>query len=100
MENSVWMDSETQKMMAEKYIVVALYTDDRTKLTESEWITSDIDGKIKKTMGTKNLDLQISNYGTNSIPYHVIIQPDGTEKKMSVTYDNDEFREFLANGLK
>ena len=100
MENSVWMDPETQKMMAEKYIVVALYTDDRTKLTESEWITSDIDGKIKKTMGTKNLDLQISNYGTNSIPYHVIIQPDGTEKKMSVTYDNDEFREFLANGLK
>ncbi|NOR75043.1 MAG: thioredoxin fold domain-containing protein [Draconibacterium sp.] len=100
MENSVWMDSETQKMMAEKYIVVALYTDDRTKLAESEWITSDVDGKIKKTMGTKNLDLQISNYGTNSIPYHVIIQPDGTEEKMSVTFDNDEFREFLANGLK
>ena len=100
MENSVWMDPEAMKMMAEKYVVVALYTDDRTKLDENEWVTSAIDGKVKKTMGKINLDLQISKYETNSIPYHVIIQPDGTEEKMNVTFDNDEFREFLASGLK
>ena len=99
MENTVWRDSEVQKMLAEKFIVVALYTDDRTKLADNEWITSDIDGKVKKTMGKINLDLQISKYETNSIPYHVIIQPDGSETKMGVTFKNDEFREFLEKGL-
>ncbi len=99
MENTVWTDPEVQKMLAEKYVVVALYTDDRTKLAENEWVTSSIDGKVKKTMGKINLDLQISKYETNSIPYHVIIQPDGSEAKMGVTFKTDEFRSFLENGL-
>jgi thiol:disulfide interchange protein DsbD len=99
MENTVWTDPEVQKMLAEKYVVVALYTDDRTKLAENEWVTSAIDGKVKKTMGKINLDLQISKYETNSIPYHVIIQPDGTETKMGVTFKNDVFSTFLEKGL-
>jgi len=99
MENTVWTDPEVQKMLAEKYVVVALYTDDRTKLNESEWVTSAIDGKVKKTMGKINLDLQISKYETNSIPYHVIIQPDGMETKMGVTFKSEVFRAFLEKGL-
>ncbi len=100
MENTVWRDSEVQKMLAEKYVVVALYTDDMTKLPEDEWVTSAIDGKVKKTMGKVNIDLLISKYETNSIPYHVIIEPDGSEIKMSVTYKNDVFRAFIEKGLK
>ncbi len=99
MENSVWMAPEVQKMLAEKYVVIALYTDDRTKLPEDEWVTSVVDGKVKKTMGKRNLEILISKYKTNSIPFHVIIQPDGTEMKMGVTFDSDEFRRFLEKGL-
>jgi len=98
MENTVWTDSEVQKMLAEKYVLVGLYTDDRTTLEETEWVTSS-DGKVLKTMGKINLDLQISKYKTNSIPYHVIIQPDGTETKLGVTFDNAEFRTFIEEGL-
>ena len=98
MENTVWTDPEVQKMLAEKYVLVGLYTDDRTTLEESEWITSTLDGDVKKTMGKKNLDLLISKYKTNTIPYHVIIQPDGTEIKMAVTFDNAEFRAFIEKG--
>ncbi len=100
MESSVWTNPEVQKMLAEKYVLVALYTDDRTTLAEDEWITSELDGKVKKTMGKKNLDLQISKYKTNSIPFHVIIEPDGTEMKMGVTFNEDEFKDFLQKGLK
>jgi thiol:disulfide interchange protein DsbD len=99
MENSVWTNPEVQKMLAEKYVIVGLYTDDRTKLDESEWITSKVDGKVKKTLGKKNLDLQISKYETNSIPYHVIIEPDGTEHRLGVTFDDTEFAAFLKKGL-
>ncbi|MGC9355761.1 MAG: hypothetical protein ACP5D9_18085, partial [Mariniphaga sp.] len=63
------------------------------------WITSDVDGKVKKTMGKKNLDFQIEKYATNSIPFHVIIKPDGTEHKLGVTFEEDEFVSFLEEGL-
>jgi len=99
MEDSVWEDPEALKILYEKYVIVGLYTDDRTKLEESEWITSTVDGKIKKTLGKKNLDLQISRYETNSIPFHVIIEPDGTEHTMGVTFEDEVFMEFLNKGL-
>ncbi len=99
MEGSVWKDPEALQLLSEKYVIVGLYTDDRTKLDESEWITSSVDGKLKKTLGKKNLDLQISKYETNSIPFHVIIEPDGTEHRMGVTFEDDEFRAFLEKGL-
>ena len=80
-------------------MVIGLYTDDRTKLPESEWITSSVDGNVKKTMGKKNLDIQISKYNTNSIPFHVVVKPDGTEEKLGVTFDNDEFKNFVKGAL-
>lgn len=99
MENTVWDNEDVLDMLAEKYVVVALYTDDRTKLPENEWITSTVDGKKKDTMGEVNLDFQITKYETNSIPFHVIIQPDGSEKTMSVTFEDEIFREFLESGI-
>ncbi len=99
MENTVWIDPEVKKMLAEKYVIIGLYTDDRTKLDESEIYTSKDDGKLKNTLGKKNLDLQVTKYKTNSIPYHVIIKPDGTEVKLGVTFDSDEFREFIKKGI-
>jgi len=99
MENTVWTNPEVQKLLAEKYVIVGLYTDDRKTLDENEWITSSIDGKVKKTMGKKNLDLLISKYKTNSIPFHVIIQPDGTEIKMGTTFKEEEFKAFVEKGV-
>ena len=99
MENTVWDDPEVLRILSEKYVVIGLYTDDRTPLPEKDWITSDFDGKIKKTMGKKNLDLQISKYNTNSIPFHVVIEPDGTEHKLGVTFEKDEFKAFLEKSI-
>ena len=99
MENGVWADPRALRMLAEDYVIVALYTDDRTTLPENEWITSELDGKVKKTMGNKNLDFQIDEYATNTIPFHVIIKPDGTRNTFGVTYNNDEFVSFLEKGL-
>lgn len=100
MENTVWQDPEVMNMLSQKYVVVALYTDDRTKLPEGEVFISKIDGEEKDNLGEKNLDFQISKYQTNSIPFHVIIQPDGTEMKMGVTFKDEEFRDFIAKGIQ
>jgi len=79
-------------------VVVGLYTDDRTALPEAEW-KSDAEGKLLKTLGKVNLNFQISKYNTNSIPFHVIIEPDGTEHQMAVTFDTAEFRDFILKGV-
>ncbi|MCD6355318.1 MAG: thioredoxin family protein, partial [Prolixibacteraceae bacterium] len=99
MENTVWTNPEVMQLLADKYIIIGLYTDDRTTLPQEDWITSEMDGKVKKTMGKKNLDFEISKYHTNSIPFHVIIEPDGTEYKMGVTFEDAEFKAFLEKGL-
>ena len=100
MENTVWINPETLSLLSENYVVIALYTDDRTSLPQNEWAVSDIDGRALKTMGRKNLDILMSDYNKNSIPFHVIIKPDGTKQTLDVTYDNDVFRGFIKNGLK
>lgn len=99
MENTVWADPEVLKILANDYVIIALYTDDRTTLDKSDWVTSSLDGKVLKTLGKKNLDLEISKYNTNSIPFHVIIEPDGTVHKLNVTFDTNEFKSFLEQGL-
>jgi thiol:disulfide interchange protein len=100
MENTVWDQPEVLETLSEDYVVIALYTDDRTKLPESEWQISSINGKTLKTMGRLNLDILMSGYEKNSIPYHVIIEPDGTKHEMGVTYENGEFVSFLKRGIE
>lgn len=99
MESSVWNNPETIKILSEKYVIIALYTDDRTTLPESEWKQSTTDGRILKTMGQLNRDLLLSRYNKNTIPYHVIIKPDGEELQMAVTFDSNQFRSFISQGI-
>jgi len=99
MENSVWTDPETLQLLAQKYVVIGLYTDDRSELPQNEWITTS-DGKPLKTLGKVNLRLEIEKYNTNSIPFHVIIKPDGTVQQLAVTFDTNEFRAFIKKGLE
>jgi thiol:disulfide interchange protein DsbD len=99
MESTVWEDEEVMRMLSEEYVVVGLYTDDRTRLPEEEQYISELDGDLVDQLGEENLDLQISKYKTNSIPYHVIIKPDGTEIQFGVTFEDEEFRNFIQKGL-
>lgn len=99
MENSVWANPDVLKLLQNEYVIIALYTDDRTSLPEDEWAVSAIDGRELKTMGRKNLDILMSDYNKNSIPYHVIITTDDKKFEMDVTYDDNVFQKFLKKGL-
>ena len=73
MEAKVWSDPEVLKRLREDFILIALYVDDKKELPEEDWITSTFDGKIKKTIGKKNADFQISRFKVNSQPYYVLL---------------------------
>ncbi|MBM3420855.1 MAG: DUF255 domain-containing protein, partial [Bacteroidetes bacterium] len=77
MEEKVWSNPEVLKRLRENFVIIALYVDDRTKLPETEWITSTVDGKVKSTMGKVNEDYEISKFRTNALPLYVITDHEG-----------------------
>lgn len=101
-EAKVWSDPDVLKRLKENFVIVALYVDDRTKLPEDEWITSGFDGKIKKTIGKKNADFQISRFSINSQPYYIILDHEENVliPPMSYNLNIEEYINFLDAGLK
>jgi len=101
MEANVWSDPRVLERLRNNFVVIALYVDDKQTLPESEWITSNYDGKVKKTLGKKYADFQISKYGVNAQPYYVLL--DGKEQLLvqPKAYDlnADHFVEFLDAAL-
>jgi len=80
-----------------------MYVDDKTiQLPEEEWFVSKNDGKVKKSLGEANADIQIVNFDRNSQPYYVLISPDGVVLAQPRAYDKntDEFVKFLEQGLE
>lgn len=95
----VWSDPRVLKLLNEKFILVALYTDDKTKLPASEWITSTADGKVKSSMGKKNQDLQITRFNSNALPLYAIVDGSGKDLTSYYTYNAnvDQFIEWLES---
>ncbi len=103
MYENVWSDPKVQELLREKFIIAALYTDDKTKLPEQEWYTSDNDGKLKNTIGRQNVDFQIKKFNSNALPLYAIVNAQGKilTKKPFYVYDPDiqNFLAFLQEGL-
>ncbi|MCF8228715.1 MAG: thioredoxin family protein [Bacteroidales bacterium] len=102
MEANVWADPEVLKRLRDDYVIIALYVDDKTKLPEQDWIKSEYDGKLKKSIGKKYADFQISRFGVNAQPFYVLIDHKGEKLVQPRAYDLDvdEFVDFLDRGLK
>ncbi|PKQ65669.1 disulfide bond formation protein DsbD [Labilibaculum filiforme] len=102
MEANVWSDPRVQKILREDYIIIALYVDDKQALPESDWITSTYDGKVKKTLGKKYADFQITRFGVNAQPYYVLLDnsEDTLVEPRAYDLNADAFVEFLENGKK
>jgi thiol:disulfide interchange protein DsbD len=102
MEAVVWSDPQVLERLKNDFIVVALYVDDKTELPESEWYTSSHDGKVKKTLGKQNADLQITNLNNNAQPFYVLVGKDEKVLAQPYAYDKsvESFVKFLEEGKK
>jgi thiol:disulfide interchange protein len=102
MEAVVWSDPLVLDRLKKDYVVVALYVDDKTELPESQWFTSNHDGKVKKTIGKQNADLQITNLENNAQPFYVLVGEDERVLAWPYGYDRsvDSFVDFLDLGKK
>ena len=100
MEAVVWSDPNVLQRLNNDYVILALYVDDKTQLPESEWYTSPHDGKVKKTIGKQNADMQITRLDNNAQPFYVLL---GTDERVLVrpySYDRsvEKFVKFLDAG--
>lgn len=102
MEAVVWSDPQVLKRLKNDFVVVALYVDDKTELPEAEWYTSKVDGKVKKTIGKQNADLQIANLNHNAQPYYVLLGDDERVLAWPRAYDKSvpDFINFLESAKK
>ena len=101
MEANVWSDPRVLEKLKNEFVIIALYVDDKTALPESEWITSTYDHKIKKNVGKKFADFQISRFGVNAQPYYVLLDLDQQLLTTPTARDlnPDHFIDFLDKGL-
>ena len=100
MEARVWSDERVLDLLREKYVVVALYTDDKMSVPESEWITTEA-GDTFKTLGRINSYIARTQFGVNAQPNYILITPDGEQLAPTRGYDLsvEGFVEFLEGGV-
>lgn len=101
MEARVWSDERVLKLLREEYVVVALYADDKLKVDEADWVTTDA-GKVLKTLGKINSYYALKNYGVNAQPYYVLQGASGEQLVEPRGYDLDieAFVDFLQRGVE
>ena len=100
MEARVWADAQVLQLLKNEYVIVALYTDDKMKVAESDWVTTS-GGKVLKTLGEINANYAITRFGVNAQPYYVIQGKDGKvlgERKYDLSVEG--FVNFLKKGIE
>ena len=101
MESRVWSDPEVLRRLRDNFVIISLYVDDRTQLPENEWIVSALDGKMKKSIGKLNEDLEISKFKTNALPLYVIADYEGNQliAPMPTNLNVEAYKKWLDEGV-
>ena len=101
MESRVWSDPQVLEMLRNDYIVVALYTDDKSRLDKDEWVTTE-SGDVLKDLGRVNSYIARTRFGVNAQPNYVLLSPEGELLAPVRGYDLSipGFVEFLHTGLQ
>ena len=76
MEARVWSDPRVLQRLQDNYVIVSLYVDDKTRLPEDKWVTTE-SGKVLKDVGRVNSNLVLERFGVNSQPNYFLLDAEG-----------------------
>ncbi len=102
MEAEVWSHPAVLALLKEKYVVVSLYTDDKTPLAANEQFDSAILKTRVNTVGKKFKHLQASRFASISQPYYVLQNADEkllVTPPIGVELDVQQYLTYLERGL-
>ena len=96
MEARVWSDPQVLQRLSSQFVIVSLYVDDKTKLPEDQWVTTET-GKVLKDVGRVNSKLVLDRFGVNSQPNYFVLDSEGNTLRGPRGYnlDVDAFVRFL-----
>ncbi len=97
MEARVWSDPQVLQKLRNDYVIVSLYVDDKTRLPEEQWLTTE-SGKVLKDVGRVNSHLVLKRFGVNSQPNYFLLDAEGNTLRGPRGYnlDVDAFVDFLT----
>ena len=101
MESRVWSDPNVLNILKNDFVIVALYTDDKSKLEEKDWVKAE-NGDVYKQLGRANSYIARSRFNVNAQPNYIILSPEGEQLLPTRGYDLSVpgFIAFLESGLK
>ena len=101
MELAVWTDPTVSKIINDDYVLITLYVDNKTPLSEPVKIMENGTERTLRTVGDKWSYLQRVKFGANAQPFYVLIDNEGKPLNKSYAYNEDipKYIEFLRTGL-
>ena len=102
MEAAVWTDPKVSDLINNDYVLITLYVDNKTPLTEPVKIVENGTERTLRTVGDKWSYLQRVKFGANAQPFYVLLDNQGRPLNKSYAYDEDipKYIEFLQTGLE
>jgi thiol:disulfide interchange protein DsbD len=106
MEEHVWPNEKIDNYLRNDYVLISLYVDDKKTLPKEEQIlVNRINGGTRKldSYGHKWANFQTQFFKTNSQPYYVLLNADGTKilnQAVGYTPDEKDYIQFLECGLE
>lgn len=101
MEARVWSDPRVLSLLKTEYVVLALYSDDKTKVDPKEWVT-DEKGRQLTTLGKINSYFARTRFGVNAQPTYFLLDNQGNPLVPARAYDLsvEGFIAFLESGVQ
>ena len=102
MEAAVWTDATVADLLNNKYVLISLYVDDKTPLSEPITVKENGQERTLRTVGDKWSYLQRHKFGANTQPFYVAVDGNGMPLGPSRSYDEDvsEYVGFLNSALE
>ena len=102
MELAVWTDPTVRKIINDDSLLITLYVDNKTPLSEPVKIMENGTERTLRTVGDKWSYLQRVKFGANAQPFYVLIDNEGKPLNKSYAYNEDipKYIEFLRTGLE
>ena len=102
MEAAVWTDPKVSDLINNDYVLITLYVDNKTPLTEPVKIIENGTERTLRTVGDKWSYLQRVKFGANAQPFYVLLDNQGKPLNKSYAYNEDipKYIEFLQTGLE
>lgn len=102
MEAAVWTDPKVSDIINNDYVLITLYVDNKTPLTEPVTIIENGTERKLRTVGDKWSYLQRVKFGANAQPFYVLLDNQGKPLNKSYAYDEDipKYIQFLQTGLE